>query len=380
MPVLYFLPWVSCSDKLIVGDLQLTPYERGVRPTDLNGIPLKDIDAILGNYGNQAYFPSTKVSEPITKATVITFGTVDSISDPPEEAIRTCLQAGQQLAFCGLAKRVFCSHFQYCNTDGYRIVAQRFRIGEGGAIAVTTRRRDGYTSQYLGDDDRGPRFVRPLHVDGRLSLDIDTALLKGLQAATDPELGDRLSSAISVFLAANTDAPEVPQRAEIVLLRIAFETLLDATHHTANLVQRFSEHFKNELPSPPVWHSGKFTEDVWRARWPKVARPLDAWVNDFCDTRNSAAHGPRGSNEAPVWPPHVHLLFASWLFPLVVKGVLASAGLYRLTEDDLALRRGFEAFLAHDVLARAEVDKPELRWSKVERSLLFPVWAKTIYS
>ena len=76
----------------------------------------------------------------------------------------------------------------------------------------------------------------------------------------------------------------------------------------------------------------------------------------------------------------MHLLFASWLFPLVVKGVLASAGLYRLTEDDLALRRGFEAFLAHDVLARAEVDKPELRWSKVERSLLFPVWAKTIYS
>jgi hypothetical protein len=186
-------------------------------------------------------------------------------------------------------------------------------------------------------------------------------------------------TSIEVFLRANTDA-SVPERAEIVLMRVAFETLLNASHKTSDLLKRFSDHFKAELPVPPIWHAGKYTEVVWRTRWPKqTERPLDAWVQDFCAARNSAAHGSIGAKGATIWASPHHLLFSSWLFPLTVRGVLASAGKYTFSAEDIALRAGFEAFFAHDIFAPCKKDEPELFWSKIERSLLFPVWAKRLY-
>ncbi|WP_143860950.1 hypothetical protein [Nitrosovibrio sp. Nv4] len=265
------------------------------------------------------------------------------------------------------------------------MIAQRFTVHNSGAIAVRTRRRDGHSLQYLGNNAHNPRFVRPLHVDARLPLDIDFKLLEALQAVIEPELKERLSAAIDVFVRANTDAPDMPERTEIVLLRIAFETLLNSTHQTDDLVRCFADHFRREVPSTPVWHAGQFNEKIWRKRWldkgkRNITRPLDAWVNDFCGARNAAAHGSRGHHDLPVWQIQNHLLFASWLFPLMVKGCLASAGLYHLTDEDVALRGGFEAFFAHDVVASFDENNPELMWTKVERELLFQVFAKTVFS
>lgn len=380
MPVLYFLPWVSTSETIIVGDLKLLPYTRGMQPADLDGITITNIDAVLANYGNQGY--SSKRAAPITNATIVTWNSVSATSEPTDEEIQKRLQIGQQLVFCALAQRELGSLFQYCNTDGYRMIAQRFTVNNSGAIAVTTRRRDGYSLQYLGSSANNPRFVRPLHVADRLSLNIDFKLLAALQAVATPELKERLSTAIDVFVRGNTDAPDIPERTEIVLLRNAFETLLNSTHQTDNLVRRFADHFRSELPAISIWHAGQLDEGVWRKRWPKnnISRPLDAWVNDFCDARNSAAHGSRNGHEAPVWHIHNHLLFASWLFPLIVKGLLASAGLYHLTDEDIVLRCGFEVFFAHDVLACLDKSNPEINWTRVERELLFPIFAKTIFS
>lgn len=383
MPVLYFLPWVSIAKTESVGDLKLVPYERGIQPTDLDDITLTSIDAVLANYGNQGY--SSKRAAPITHATIITWNGASAASESTDEEIQIRLQVGQQLAFCALARRQFCSHIGYCNTDGYRMIAQCYTVHNSGAIAVRTRRRDGYSLQYLGNNTNNPRFVRPLHVDGRLPLDIDFKLLEALQAVIDPELKERISAAIDVFVRANTDAPDVPESTEIVLLRIAFETLLGSTHQTDDLVRCFADHFGSDLPSPPIWHAGQFDETAWRKRWPNkgkrnITRPLDAWINDFCDARNAAAHGSRSFHDAPIWQIHNHLMFASWIFPLMVKGLLVAVGLYHFTDDEVALRRGFEEFFAHDVAACFDKNNPELMWTRVERSLLFQVFIKTVFS
>lgn len=383
MPILYFLPWVSIENIVASGDLKLIPYKRGIQPIDLEGIPIKSIDAVLANYGNQGY--RNKRAEPIAHATIIASHSTSAANEPSDEEIQTRLQIGQQLAFCALAQRKIGSHFGYCNTDGYRMIAQRFTINNSGAIAVKTRRRDGHSLQYLGNDGRNPRFIRPLHVDDRLSFNIDLKLLEALQAITEPELRERLSVAIDVFIRANTDAPDVPERTEIVLLRSAFETLLKSTHQTQDLTHRFAHHFRNELPVTPAWHPGQFDEAIWRKRWPNsrkrnIMRPLDAWVNDFCDARNAAAHGSRNLRDASVWHIHNHLLFASWLFPLIVKGLLASAGLYQLSDEDVIFRRRFEAFFAHDVLARSDKDNPEINWMRVEHELFLQKFTNSIFS
>ncbi|MGL5995756.1 MAG: hypothetical protein ACRC1I_04425 [Pseudomonas proteolytica] len=86
--------------------------------------------------------------------------------------------------------------------------------------------------------------------------------------------------------------------------------------------------------------------------WNKhVNRPLDAWVHDFCAARNAAAHGPANGEKGSIWPRHNHLIFSAWLLPLIVKKLLAQAGLYEFTAEDKVARAGFEVFLAHDLLA-----------------------------
>jgi hypothetical protein len=169
----------------------------------------------------------------------------------------------------------------------------------------------------------------------------------------DVDLENRIYDSVVMFNRANTDASEVPDHAEIVMLRAAFETLLEASHTTSNLVEKFSKHF-GSLPNLAVWHNGIFDEKAWRSRWENtnaIKRPLDAWINDFCNARNSSAHGSASGSKYPpsIWSMQNHLMFASWLFPLMVKGVLAEYDLYTLSDQDKDCRADFEEFFAADV-------------------------------
>lgn len=378
MKILFFMPWVACGEPLDFGVLRLVPYERGVQPGVLNGVAQESLDAILGSYGDPDYYPSESTSKHVLDATLLVWPEDQEGGELEDDLVMRRWAQVQYVAFSALAQRQFCGHSGYCNSDGYQAIAQRFSAGAPGDTAVTRRRRDGHGLHHVGNASV-PRFIRPEHVDEGLRLDIDPQLVIALLNVPSGEVKDRLDAAIDAFVKANTDSSAVLERAEMVLMRVAFETLLGSTHQTFDLRERFEHHFGSDLASPPKWQGGALTEKIWRTRWSKnVKRPLDAWVQDFCAGRNAVAHGPSGDQEPTVWPRHNHLLFASRLFPLMVKKVLAEHGLYQLSAEDLALRRGFEAYLAHDVLSRVDANMPELWWSRVERDLLWDIaWAGT---
>lgn len=370
MSVLYFLPWVTAAEEIAVGNLRLVPYERGVQPQIHEDIFLADIDSILGNYGNRThsekYLPSS-----VQKATLLAWN--NASCHPTDEDIQANLQVGQQLTFCALAKRRFNTNLGYCNADGYQVHAQCFQAGHGSSTLVTTRRRDGGTLQGLSGKTVIPFFLRPLHVDPLIHFDIDKNLFDALQRIDDPELKEKLSSSIEMFVLTNTDSPSVPERAELVLLRGAFEKALETGYREKDLVRGFTDHFESDLPLPAIWYEGEFEESVWRNRWScgdiKITRPLIAWVRDFCAARNDAAHGSSKSKYSPpLWSTKNHLFFGSWLFPLVIKKILATSSAYQLTEKDALYRQGCEKFLAHNLLAWDE-EKGESEWSKVESKL-----------
>lgn len=186
----------------------------------------------------------------------------------------------------------------------------------------------------------------------------------------EPALQEMLSSAISVFNRANTDADAFPYVSEITLLRVAFETLLGAGHKTKTIRVELNKHFASELPSLISWTQGKYSESVWRATYTKdVQRPLDAWLQDFCAVRNRGAHGTNNGNvhPVPIWSINNHLLFSSWLFPLIVKKVLSDAGYYQLSELDKECRASFEDFFAYDILTQDA--KGQFYWSVVDDKL-----------
>ena len=378
MPILFFMPWVACAEPLDLGVLRLVPYTRGAQPAAHDGWPQATLDAVLGSYGEPDVYPEPNTPRHVQHATLLTWTENPEGVGLESAHIASRLVQAQYVTFSALAKRRYASHFGYCNADGYRPVAQCFDAGSPGNTAVTVRRRDGQSLQYIGGAT-APRFIRPQHVDSNLWVDIDAPLAAALLKVPLGDLKDRLDAAIDLCVKANTDSSAMSERTELVLMRVAFETLLKATHETADLRRRFEEHFAQDLPAVPTWHAGALTENVWRARWPKaVKRPLDAWLKDFCASRNAVAHGP-SQDKPPVWASHNHLLLASWLFALMVKKLLAEQGLYALSDCDQALRRGFEAFFAHDVLSRVDADRPELWWSRVECDLLWEIERKVVF-
>ena len=188
----------------------------------------------------------------------------------------------------------------------------------------------------------------------------------------------RIDEAIVSFLRANTDAPSMDERSELILMRVAIDTLLNVPHDKAAFRRAINEHF-DELPIPPIWHKGSLDESWWREHWDKnVNRPLNAWVHDFCAARNAAAHGPANSEKGSIWPRHNHLIFSAWLLPLIVKKLLVQAGLYEFSAEDKAARAGFEVFLAHDLLAATDDHENKVWWQVAESALFLPLFAERL--
>jgi hypothetical protein len=380
MAILFFLPWVSIDYEVHVSNMRFTPYVRGEDPGEIHGVPQAFIDAVLGSYGNQTFFPNRETTAHVSQATIITWADDAPGLEVPEEMIGLRLEQARYIGFAAIAKRRLCANFGYCNSDGYQVIAQRFQSDTPGATALTTRRRDGHGTHYVGEAPL-PRFIRPHHVDGHLNFDVDIRLLQALLELNDGNLKGRVDESIDSYLLANTDSRTMRERSEMVLMRVAFETIFEANHETSDLRMRLHQHFLHELPSPPVWSQGSLSEEVWRRRWNRPEnRPLDSWIQDFCASRNAAAHGPRGSRDPAVWQPHNHLLFSSWLFPLVVKKLLADEGHYALSDEDLAARRGLEMFFGYDLLAYCDDDERDLWWNRVDRDILMPVIASRIFT
>lgn len=375
MAVVFFLPWVSATKEVRIADLRLIPYERGRLPGELLGIPQEAFDGVLGNYGDRGF--GSQPSQPIQQAAVIIWDEDTPGLEASDAQIQQRLVQCSYLAFSALVGRSLCSTLDYCNADTLQVVAQRFDVASPAPSCVTTRRRDGGTQNMLAGRG-GLKFIRPYHVDNSSRITLDIPLLEALLKLPVGELKERIDEAVVSFLRANTDASSIDERSELILMRVAIDTLLDVPHDKAAFRRAINEHF-DELPNPPIWHKGSLDEQWWCKHWDKhVNRPLDAWVHDFCAARNAAAHGPANSEKGSIWPRHNHLMFSAWLLPLIVKKLLAQAGLYELTAKDKVARAGFEVFLAHDLLTFTDKDENKVWWQIAESELYLPLFAERL--
>lgn len=375
MAVVFFLPWASVPEELRIAGMRLIPYERGRIPGEQLGIPQEALDGVLGNYGNRGY--GTQPSQPIHQAALIIWDYDTPSLEVSDIQIQHRLVQGSYLAFSALSVRTLCSMFGYYNADMLQIVAQRFDVGSPAHSCITTRRRDGGTQNILAGS-RDLKFIRPYHVDNRARISLDIPLLETLLKLPDGELNQRIDEAIVAFLTANTDAASMDERSEFILMRGAMDTLFGASHDKAAFRRAINEHF-DELPNPPIWHKGYLDESWWCKHWDSnVERPLYAWVHDFSAARNAAAHGPAKGQKGSIWSRHNHLIFSTWLTPLVIKKLLAQAGLYELNAEDKVARAGFEVFLAHDLLAFTDKDEDTVGWQKAEAELFLPLFAQQL--
>jgi len=366
MPTKFFFPWLQVKQSFHIGAVNLIPYERGARVSDCFDSTQHVTDAILGNYGECLIGSPNGQPQEITRATIAEWQDDDASIELTDEEIAERLNLGQWVAFSALSCRRFGSHFGYCNADDLYFVAQRYDPTRPNVLATSMRRRDGSSVNYVSPQKYSPIFLRPPHSQASM-IDLNVPLINALCNIDDLDLRVKILTAVSIFNRANTDASGFSQGSEITLMRVAFETLLETGFRAKALQDGFSSHFSLDMPNPSVWGIGKYPEAIWRGKYPKnVSRPLDAWVQDFCAVRNDNSHGVSGGSfyPAPIWSIHNHLLFSSWLFPLMVKKVLSDSGYYQLSDLDAECRARGEEFFAHDVLAQDADGR--LYWTLVE--------------
>ena len=353
MPTMFFMPWTHVKAASNIGPLSFVPYKRCVAPNSLGKITQQSIDAIIGNYADRAFIQHADSTVPVNEALILRWpGDEERDSLLTDDEIQDRLQQAQLLTFAALAERQFGRHWNYCNTDSLTTIAQNFSEDHPAASSITTRRRDGNTSYHMAGRGGKPIFLRPLHVADQNLLEIDENFARVLLSVPAGPLRDRLLDSIALFNNSNTDASEVPLSAEIVLMRAALETLVGATHQTADLKERLVELMAPYL-GPIVGHNVHLQPRRWKDRWNEV-RPFSAWVQDFCHWRNESAHGKSATkrHRDPIWSLCNHLLFTSWLMSRIVKVVLAQEGLYTLTDEDKDELANIEQFFTYDISAR----------------------------
>jgi hypothetical protein len=367
MPTLFFMPWSYVKAAGHVGPISFVPYERGVSPGSLGKTTQKSLDAIIGNYADRAFIQNadSTVPVPVREALILRWpGDDERESLLTDDEIQERLQQTQLLTFAALSERQFGTHWNYCNADGLTVTAQHFSEDNPAATAITTRRRDGSGLNYVAGGTGKPLFLRPLHVSGRYSLDMDGNFALALLTVPDGPLRSRLLDSITLFNKANTDANEVPPSAEIVFMRAALETLLGTSHKTSDLKAKLVKLMSTHL-GPVEWHDVHIPPKAWQDRWNNEVRPFSAWVEDFCHWRNEGAHGKSVTRKYPdpVWSLWNHLLFTSWCMSRIVKVLLAEEGLYTLTQDDKDELENIELFFAYDIMARDQ--KEHMYWHTV---------------
>lgn len=326
------LPWVYVDEPRDFGSVRLLPFKRGELPGDQSNIKQTDIDGIFRAYANR---PNHRVGQ----GTIVELEEWRAGMEASPEVVTELFRVKEILAFSALTLRsLFRQHYGYCNYDTYTMVVQRFKPGETGTFAFSSRRRDGATNQLWGSDEFA--FQMPIHVTTSSRIAIDVPLFEAL-LSLPPEYSN-IYDALLEFNLANTDSSGVGERVELVMCKSAFEGLLGVgttAAAMANALRTRLEGIGTKAADGPLIAK-------WLARYQHEARPLTAWAKDFCALRGVAAHGAKQLSF--VWQSQHNLAFVALFFPLLLKKVLADAGLLAMDSYDAERLRRVDDYLAHD--------------------------------
>ena len=339
-----FFPWLHLKERVRLGDVEFLPFD-AVRKAR-NDSELQDIfnslATILKGYVDLK-------GRPGDRCTVVT----RPFRIPPwnlkqEEDWEDAQWATSLLSLAALsANKYFSTLGNYSNTSVFQLFWQRF-TEPAHYVAFQIRRRDGFTTD--GGYLHGEVKVSVPPQCTTLDVAIDDGLLAGLQLARSARSRTLilLGPALSFFNLANTDAREMSEEAEMILMGSAFEQLLqakgayDLSVKLGRLIEPFGSMRVKEARAvrPGIKLDSKHSsaQEQWFVH--------RKWVEEFYWLRNALVHGESLASRDWGWAQIEHLTMGAFVFPLAVKLLLVQEGHYSLTPDDKARCRVMDRLLA----------------------------------
>jgi len=338
MPMLAFIPWLRIKEAIVAGPFYLFPQRVG--DFSLEGVASvvspETVGKVLSQYRESANFPLRVV-------TVLQYEGRPLGADLDEADRAAIFRFGQQLAVTGLSDRRYIGGFPDCYTAAghYQVIIQRFMEPYTGSISLTFRRKGGHANVMMGQSD--VHFVRPAHLVSQGEPNLNLALLKAFRGleSLPKEIHEHVDASVTQFLLANSDSPDVPLEAESIATYAALERV-------SNCTQRL-EDIQAKLPAIlALVDCSPWTAQLRR----ELGMPdtsdrsvLRTWLRHIYRLRGNVAHGKPAHWQPNEWMQQEHLVAGAFVYPLVLKCLLAHHGLYSLTLEDAAWTLGLERLL-----------------------------------
>lgn len=338
MPMLAFLPWLHITAPIIEGPFHVFPQGVGDAPPAgvASTVTPETMAKVLGQYRESTNLPLRVV-------TVLQYEGRTLGADFDEADHAAIFRFGQHLAVSGLSARRFVGGFldDYTAAGHYEVVLQRFPEPYTGSINLTFRRKGGHVNVMMGQSD--VHFVRPAHLVTQGKPSFNLRLLTALQALQSLPKGihEHVDASVTQFLLANSDSPDVSLEAESIATYAALERVSDS-NQTLKDIQRKLPAILAVVDSSP-WAACLRDELELPA---EAERPmLQTWLQQIYALRGNVAHGKPAHWAPRQWMQQEHLVAGAFIYPLVLKCLLAQHRLYALNEEDVAWALGLEGLL-----------------------------------
>ncbi len=321
MPVVAFFPWLKIKEKIVLGNIKLTPYN----------IEQDESGSNIKKACNKVFSSYCISSRPVSELTVLSYKDKLLFDDITDEEINDLFIAAEFIAFSAISRR---EYFQfsgnYCNKDDFLFYIQIFDETFNGAH-FKTRKRDGLSEQFSSSDNL--KTIKPDNATNR-TVNIDKELLASLlelQKNKNTKAYNEIFEAIYSFNRANTDNNYFNEPFEIVLVLGAIQRILgcsssDITELSRNFIDFFKPSIDLKINESQKLKNVKHIDKI------KIIR--EEWIRDLYKLRGDFAHGKLYSNKNIIWSVREHLLLASYVFSLLVKCRLEKEGYYKLIEKD----------------------------------------------
>lgn len=327
---LIVLPWLKLRSPVTVLEVCFTPYADDKAPVQFKPFA-GDIGRVLSSYRDVE-------GNPITECVLGFIQNEDPCKELDRAEASRVNEAVQLLAFCGLTTNEYFTQVgYYANSSAFQVVFQRFTPGSEW-IALTIRRRDGETLS--GGYKHGEvKFSIPVQSAHLEPAHMDIALLEALdQCFRAPDaLTRRLLQAISLYNQAHTDSDAILPEREVILLASAFEQLFadcngaeDLACKVSTLLESYGAvRVRDSVRAGPI--------QLTKGREPQEQAWFlhRKWAQELYHLRNDFTHGNDPARRSWGWSVPEHLVMGSFVFPLLVKVLLAQASRYSLLGNDI---------------------------------------------